>query len=418
MDQDSNSIFSLNKLVLFNFFILTFFTFMGTTVPFKESTIDAYAGETTNIVNQILYMYLFLSAIIVIVQSPRRVSVLIQQEKFLSIFILICLLSAIWSDHGFLSIKRSFQLLATLLTLFNLLLHARLHSMITVLKIVCMFYILTTYVSGFMIPQAIDPEFGTWRGIEITKNLLGHTALIIFILTLFFYSEESNPRSKLLSQILASMSIGIIIFSGSSTSLVGLFLVVLIQLIFYFEKAFRTIGLGKTFIIFIIIFLSVTAITVSFFSSDLLAQVTGLLGKDPSLTGRSTIWDYIWNEIQKKIIVGYGFGTYWIMGTSVIDRFIVNVGWRVNEAHNGYLEIMLELGIVGFIFFVSLLSSFIYRVIKVDHKIALIVIITILVVNFSESFLFQSRGASTLIFMFFYLLVSFLYSYEKPEENY
>ncbi len=400
----------LEIIVLFNFFILVFFTFLGTSIPFQERIVDPYAGETTNVVNQIVYIFLFFSAIIVIIRSPLNTSVFIRSEKFLTIFIAICLISAIWSDYSILSIKRSFQLLTTYITILNVVLNARLSSMITILKVVSILYIVITYYSGLLIPQAIDSEFGTWRGIEIQKNLLGHTALMIFVLTLFFYQEALNRKAKIVNITLSLLAAGLIFLSGSSTNIIALALVLSITIIFYIDKVFEPIGIGRTFSAFSIIFLSLLSISIFYFSKDFLSQITGFFGKDPSFTGRDLIWGYIWNEIQKKIYLGYGFGTYWIMGTSVIDRFVFTVGWKVNEAHSGYLEIMLQLGFIGFASFISLLISFIYRMIKVNYKPAIIVLISILVVNFSESFIFQPRSSSTLVFIFFYLIVTFFYS--------
>ncbi len=411
------SYLSINKIVIFNFFILVFFTFLGTSIPFQESTVNPYAEETSNVVNQIVYIFLFLSAILVIIQTPHSTSYFIQKEKFLTIFIVICLISAIWSDYSILSIKRSFQLLTTYITILNVILNARLSSMITVLKVVSILYIVITYYSGFLIPQAIDSEFGTWRGIEITKNLLGHSALMIFALTLFFHQETRNTKANILNIILSLLAAGMIFLSSSSTNIIALALVLTILVMLYFDKVFQPIGIGRIISALSILFLTLLSIVTFIFSKEFLSQMTGLLGKDPSFTGRDLIWGYIWNEIQKKIFLGYGFGTYWIMGTSVIDRFVFNVGWKVNEAHNGYLEIMLQVGLIGIASFISLLISFIYRMIKVNYKPAIIVLISILVVNFSESFIFQPRSSSTLVFIFFYLIVTFFYSVNNSNVN-
>lgn len=51
------------NLALLNFIILVFFTLFGTDLPFQESTLDAFETENTNIVNQILYTFLFLSSL-------------------------------------------------------------------------------------------------------------------------------------------------------------------------------------------------------------------------------------------------------------------------------------------------------------------------------------------------------------------
>ena len=57
------------------------------------------------------------------------------------------------------------------------------------------------------------------------------------------------------------------------------------------------------------------------FSSEIFGLIPGYFGKDMTLSGRVHIWEYVWTEIEKNLLLGYGFATYWIMGSSRIDIF-------------------------------------------------------------------------------------------------
>lgn len=399
-----------------NFFILAFFIFMGTDIPFQERTISAYAAETTNIVNQIVFTFLFFSSLLLIIQNPNKTFSFIINERYLTLFIFFCLISFLWSNYSLISFKRSFQLFVTYITILNAILYVRSEHIISSLKFVCYLYVGITFISGIFIPQAIDPAFGTWRGIELQKNLLGHSALMIFALGLYFFSSSRNNLSRFSNFILIVLSILLIILSGSSTNMIGVVAIFLILIVTTIDKYFSPIGSSRLFSTLIIITIILPLFLISLYSTEILAFIPHFFGKDLSFTGRSLIWAYIWDEIQRKIWLGYGFGSYWIMGTSVIDKFQFSVGWKVNEAHNAFLEIMLQTGIIGFSFFITLLISFFYRIIKSNFVPAFLALTSIIIVNFTESFVFKERSPSTLVFIFFYLLTSMIY-FNKFRKN-
>jgi exopolysaccharide production protein ExoQ len=78
--------------------------------------------------------------------------------------------------------------------------------------------------------------------------------------------------------------------------------------------------------------------------------VTSVLGRDETLTGRSGIWAYLVPIMQQQPLLGEGFGGFWT------PERITAV--EVNQAHNGYLEILLGLGIVGWVLMTGFLLSF------------------------------------------------------------
>ncbi len=159
--------FSFDNLIILNFAVLVFFTFFGTKLPFQGiSPEELFKGETTNIVNQFLYVFLFLSSMIIVIKRFDTILLFIKKEKYLSLFILLCLVSAVWSSYHIISFKRSFQLLSVYLVVINALLFIEPSKLLKVLKIIIPLYLLITVFSGLFISEAIDPQFGTWRGLS------------------------------------------------------------------------------------------------------------------------------------------------------------------------------------------------------------------------------------------------------------
>jgi exopolysaccharide production protein ExoQ len=71
--------------------------------------------------------------------------------------------------------------------------------------------------------------------------------------------------------------------------------------------------------------------------------VAPLFGRQADLTGRTDlIWDVLLPIAQQNPLLGLGFGSFWI-------RSVPGLTLDVNEAHNGYLDVYLELGIAGLI---------------------------------------------------------------------
>ena len=80
------------------------------------------------------------------------------------------------------------------------------------------------------------------------------------------------------------------------------------------------------------------------------AQLAGAVGRDPTLTDRTKIW-HLLLSLHTDPILGTGYESFWL-GPRLVTI------WRrfgpINEAHNGYLEVYLNLGLIG----LSLLIGF------------------------------------------------------------
>ena len=149
----------------------------------------------------------------------------------------------------------------------------------------------------------------------------------------------------------------------------------------------------------IIMFIMSLWIVMNIFAPHLMDRIPVMLGKDPTLSMRTEMWDYLWMEVEKKIFLGYGYGTYWIIGSSEMANFAaIFSGFQVNQAHNGYLEIMLQLGLIGITLFAIILIILIYRIFKLKSNLSLLVIISIIILDYTEATLFKP-GLTTLVFI-------------------
>jgi exopolysaccharide production protein ExoQ len=91
------------------------------------------------------------------------------------------------------------------------------------------------------------------------------------------------------------------------------------------------------------------------FGFDLNGSMAGAVGKDPTLTDRTKIWAFVLG-MHTNPLVGTGYQSFWL--GQRLEYFWQNSGLgNLNEAHNGYLEVYLELGILGMALLIGFLVA-------------------------------------------------------------
>ncbi|HMN24568.1 MAG TPA: O-antigen ligase family protein [Ignavibacteriaceae bacterium] len=399
----------IDLLIKINSFVLIYVTFFTTSIPFDPSNYtDTFGGETTNIKNQVVYLFLFFSSLVILSKRFDKILSLIRSEKYLSLFVLLCLLSAVWSDYPFLSFKRSFQLFVMFLVIVEALVNIEPKILLKQLKIVVSIYLFFNLYACRFIPAAIDPVFGTWRGMEVQKNWLAQNSLYCFLSSIVFFSFDKTRYAKLYDSVIILISVLIIYKAHSSTNLIAVVIIVFMGIVFQIESVFKNLGIGRSILGLTFLFILTFGGIFLIFSSEIFGLIPGYFGKDTTLSGRVDIWDFVWNDIEKRLLLGYGFATYWIMGSSRLEIFASYFeGFMVNEAHNGYLEIILQLGVVGFISFLFPVIAYIYRMFKLNSNIAILIFVSIMTLNYTESVLFKvGLGITTFYFMSAYVALS------------
>jgi O-antigen ligase len=82
-------------------------------------------------------------------------------------------------------------------------------------------------------------------------------------------------------------------------------------------------------------------------------------GRDASLSGRTEIWSGLWLSIVKRPLLGYGYAAFWEGLNGESANAILAAHWVFSYAHNGLIEIALQLGMAGVVvFFITLINAF------------------------------------------------------------
>ncbi len=208
----------------------------------------------------------------------------------------------------------------------------------------------------------IDGKFATfgYPGYFSGKNYLGECAAVALLLSL--HEMVSSGVRRGVGIVVAIMAIALILLSNSRTAL-GLALLVplLAWLALKVRKATR-ISLA-----IILMSIPLGYVVLSGVLGFSVNRLSYMLYGDSTFTGRTIIWDFANSEIARRPLLGWGYQSFWLIGPnapSIVDA----PGWvkTMPNAHNGYLDTMLELGYVGF----SLLMIFIGATLHAIGRVA------------------------------------------------
>ena len=78
------------------------------------------------------------------------------------------------------------------------------------------------------------------------------------------------------------------------------------------------------------------------------------MGRNPTLTDRTEVWSVILNQAGNPW-VGTGFESFWLGPR--LDRIWSIYSWHPGEAHNGYIEIYLNLGWTGLVLLAVVIAT-------------------------------------------------------------
>jgi O-antigen ligase len=102
------------------------------------------------------------------------------------------------------------------------------------------------------------------------------------------------------------------------------------------------------------VIIGVLALAVAEWAFGIYANAIQLLGKDPTLTDRTVLWSELL-KVKINPLFGAGFESFWLGDR--FRQFAAEHWWAPNQAHNGYLETYLNLGVVGLLLLIGLLVA-------------------------------------------------------------
>lgn len=340
-------------------------------------------------------VYLVLIIMGIAVLRVRRINWgdIIAGNMWIWAFFIFGAASILWSDDPFLSFKRWIKAFGNVIMALIVLTEEKPYESIGVLL---------RRMGIIFVPTSIllikyYPEFGRvfhmgqpmFTGVADQKNGLGQICLMsgIYLCWAVCLKDRAlnliSARTPLpLLFLLVPMLAWLFYMANSATAVACMALAGILCILGGLPIAYN-----KPRRIPIVFLASVVLFGVMDWLFDASAAVVTLLGREPSLTTRVPMWAYLLNMAENPLI-GFGFESFWIGER----RAIVQEMWGgLLQAHNGYLETYLNLGLVGVVlilgWFLTGLRS-VNRSLATDYPnsmLRLCLILVVAVYNWTEA---------------------------------
>ncbi len=396
------------KIAGFAFFLYLFFVFFGTSLPFRPPVETIGEKGTTNAFNQIVFTFLFLLGTASLWARREDAAALLKKEKWLAIFLFWCFLSLFWSDYPFISFKRLFQIYTTVVVILAALIwKGSSRELIDTFRVVVYLYIVLSIVSVLFVSGAMDPKSPAWRALAPSKNHLGQAALICTFLCCISLSAGGELKRKMTDIVMLSLSLILLFGAKSVTSTITLFLLFLLWGVLALNKRFQTLGVGHFFLFFACVAGVVFAGMMSRFPDEIQAFFL-FFGRDMTFTGRTSLWLAVFQYTKEHLFLGAGIGGFWVVENPAVLKIYREFVWLPNQAHSGYVDILNETGLVGFMVFGAMVGSYFIRYFRSSlHHPWIWFFLAALITNFQESTLFRQNVLTGVLFLFSYLALHY-----------
>jgi exopolysaccharide production protein ExoQ len=307
-------------------------------------------------VDAAVYYSLIAAGIYVLYKRRVRLAEFARNNGWVMAFLLFGFLAIVWSDFPFVAFKRWTKVIGHPIMVLILMTEPDSDEALRRLMKRCAYVIVPVSILLIKYYPEIGRNAGPWAtaqmnmGIAQGKNLLGADCLI---LGFFFFwhllqvwrTEKGDARRN---EILLTVGFLIGIWwllraADSSTATMTLIIGVLTVLL-----------LGRRFVNRRLIGAYVLAGAVTYFLAEVTFGISSVLiealGRNSTLTGRRDLWNQLL-DFHTNPVVGVGFESFWL------GERLRQIGelywWQANEAHNGYLETYLNLGLIGLLMMIG-----------------------------------------------------------------
>jgi O-antigen ligase len=292
--------------------------------------------------NQAVYLLVYFITFFLLILRWKKVVYVMSKERWILGLVGIAVLSFIWSVEPITTLKQIVDLIGA--TAFGIYLATR-YTLKEQINLLCWMSVVAIALSilfAIALPKygiMASVHEGAVRGIYTHKNTFGR--ILVLGATLFLVRIFSHKSDRLIFTGFLGLAVVLLILTRSTGAL-GNFLIMTVLMLIYPILRWRL-----ALMIPALFALATVCSGVLWWTMDNAETMLATVGKDPSLTGRTYFWSYLWEMIEKRFWLGYGFDSFW-NGLNGPSAYIWRASrWKVPDAHNGFLELWLNLGFVG-----------------------------------------------------------------------
>jgi O-antigen ligase len=345
------------------FTVVVLFMATGAFQAFAVDSSDLRSVNNGSRFMEILWVAVYGVVVLRLIPQSRRIISLVRCNKCLVLLVLLAVLSITWSEDPAVTLRRSVALLATTLIGIDFATRYSVRDQLRLLYIVLGLVVSLSIVAQLFFPTLIPNtnfDSNAWHGVLSFKNDL---ARIVVLATIAVFSRSRRClRDFLLVVSLVLLGFGLIVLAHSIGGLVILISLLVIIKIFpvlrWKPKILATASLATALVV----------LPASYLLFQNFGQITAMLGRDATLTGRVDIWQLVLPSVERNLIHGYGYSVFWEADPQA-TRVREGLNWaNAPHSHNGYIEITLGLGLPGLLLLIASYLIAARRAIEVFQK--------------------------------------------------
>jgi exopolysaccharide production protein ExoQ len=299
------------------------------------------------VVNKSYMLFYALIVLWLLVSRWKTIFAIGQRQLWLVVMVCLALVSTIWSqDAGTTALRATWLAVDTCFILWFASSFEWKEQMQLLMLTGTVGALLSLAAVVAMPSRGLDTMHdGAWQGVYYSKNHLAR-AMLFMLLPAFHLRMPKRAVSNLLRLGYIALLLIVIVMSESKTAIIlALFYVVYwsaLRIVTRFNALTRIglVALG-------LICLAVAAV----FILPNLDAFLHIFGSDSSLTGRTTIWGALIISAMKHLSLGYGYQAFWVSGasegTDAFARVYSLMHFTMSYSHSGYIDVVLQLGLVG-----------------------------------------------------------------------
>ena len=340
-----------------------------------------------------------LTCLVLIALRFAPVLALGRRVKMLLAFPILAILSFAWSVEPWQSVISGVVLL--IFTLFAIYVGSRLtfQRQFELIMLVGAVALPVSIALAILVPSMGMDSTG-WRGILVSKQNCSAVCTLWLITALHW--KCSGISQTIFRAIYIAMCALLIVMSQSRTGwALALVALLLSAAIWLLQRMPAKQSLA-------ILLLGLAVAAVGLYGIYIYApKILTFVGKDATLSQRTTIWAAAWQAVLQHPILGYGFAAFWrgLYGPS--QNLVLIAGWGLAQAQDGFLDVWLGIGLVGVVVIAVMAAQAMgnaFRCVFSERNQAhvrwcIVVIVCTLLYNIGES----SIGIVNIIWFFFLL---------------
>lgn len=376
------------KLMNSKFMLFLIFFILLKPGSFSEYTAWKNIGNIINILRIFICMWCLFYFLL------RRCKI----DKFILFIILFycsLLFSTFYFNQSYLNLIYEFASILSWIVLFKINMLDNKDKFLTTLENTFFILLLINFITIILFPGGFYLNSSGYSGnyfLGYDNNLI--TYIFPALALSFTNSLNKNGKIVLKSIFLLIISFCSIIFTWSATGIVSMVIMIALFLVYTINK--KDFPIKKYIVVALILFIGIVFLR---FQNIFSFIIEGWLKKDLTFTGRTYIWDIFISEIKKSILIGHG----------IVDSKYLILTLNAGHAHNYFLQILYQGGLLTLSMFLGFFFSAINKVKNCNEK----KYVGIVIFAYLISFIFEAYSLTNM----FIIVLLIAYYYEPSSKN-